>query len=65
MPGLISSDNSEEEDGKGILIVRELPWRSERVTTFFEKSDAAHDATKFQQALRQSKTPLTNGLQSR
>ena len=34
--GLISSDESEEKDGKGVLIVRELPWRSEKVTAFYE-----------------------------
>ena len=33
---LISSDDSEDEDYKGVLIVRELPWRSESHSLLWE-----------------------------
>ena len=35
--GIISSDESECEDGKFILVVKVLPWRSKRGSLFFTK----------------------------
>ena len=32
---LISSDESEVDDDKAVLVVKELVWRSDRVTNFF------------------------------
>ena len=37
----MSSDESGEEDGQAIFIVKKLPWRSERVSKFFERLDTA------------------------
>ena len=35
---LISSDYSEDEDYKGVVIVKELPWRSERESQPFMRN---------------------------
>ena len=61
---LISSDESETEDGKAVLIVKELPWRSDKVTNFFEKLDRAHNARKSEQASRQTKPRIRQGKTS-
>ena len=52
---LISSDESELEDGDPALVVKELPWRAAKVAHFFKKMDQAHDARKSEQAIRQTK----------
>ena len=38
---MISSDESESEDGKGVFSVKNLQWRSDKVTRFFSKLDDA------------------------
>lgn len=34
--GLISSDESEVEEDKPLLVVKELVWKSDKVTNFFK-----------------------------
>lgn len=58
---LISSDESEIEDEKSILIVKELSWRSVRVSTFFSRLDQAHEHRKSEQACRQTKSRVVKG----
>ena len=62
--GLISSDESETEDDKAVLVVKELTWRSDKVSSFFMKLDSAHDARKSEQATRQTKPHLCKGVTS-
>ena len=40
----ISSDESGIEDGKGVIFVRDLPWRHKRVTNFFQKLEDEHNS---------------------
>ena len=49
---MISSDDSETEDGKAVFSVRKLPWRSEKVGRFFAKLDDNHQERKSEQAAR-------------
>ena len=62
---LISSDESDTEDGIALLIVNELTWRSSKVSHFFEKLDAAHHARKSEQATQQTKRRICKGKLSR
>lgn len=61
---LISSDESETEDDKAVLVVKELTWRSDKVSSFFMKLDSAHDARKSEQATRQTKPRIRKGVTS-
>ena len=36
---LMSSDESDSEENQPVFVVKELPWRSDKVTAFFEKLD--------------------------
>ena len=58
---LISSDESEVEEDKPVLVVKELVWRSDKVTNFFKK---LHDAKKSEQANRQTKSRVRRGVVS-
>ena len=61
---LISSDESETEEDKAVLVVKELTWRSDKVSSFFMKLDNAHDARKSEQATRQTKPRIRKGITS-
>ena len=60
----MSSDESGEEDGQPVYIVKKLPWRSERVSNFFERLDIARSSRKTEQANRQTKTRISKNLVS-
>ena len=60
---LMSSDESDYED-QAVFVVKELPWRAEKVTAFFEKLDKARDVRKSEQASRQTKKRLRKGVMS-
>ena len=60
----MSSDESGTEDGEPVFIVKTLPWRSERVSKFFQRLDAARDARKSEQANRQTKPRVYKDLVS-
>lgn len=51
----MSSDESGEEDERAVFIVKKLPWRSERVSSFFQRLDTARTSRKTEQASRQTK----------
>ena len=36
IPEFMSSDESGTEDGKGVIFVKKIPWRSPKVETFFQ-----------------------------
>ena len=38
-PDYVSFDESGTEDGKGVIFVKDLPWRHKRITNFFQKLD--------------------------
>ena len=61
---LISSDESDVEDGKAVLVVKELPWRSDKVSKFFTRLDEAQSDRKSEQASRQTKRRVRNGSRS-
>ena len=61
---LISSDESELEEDRAVLVVKELPWRSEKVSNFFKKLDKAHESRKTEQANRQTKPRIRRGMMS-
>ena len=52
---LVFSDESENEEDQSVFIVKELPWRSQKVTVFFEKLDKARNVRKTEEASRQTK----------
>ena len=51
----MSSDESDIEDGKGIIFVKDLPWRHKRITNFFQKLGDEHNSKRSEQANRQTK----------
>ena len=57
----ISSDESDIEDDTPVFIVKELPWRSSKVSNFFTKLDDAHHERLSEQASRQKKPRLHRG----
>ena len=62
---LVSSDESDiDENDKAVLVVKELGWRNDRVTTFFAKLDSAHEDRKSEQAKRQTKSRIRKGVMS-
>ena len=60
----MSSDESGEEDGSAVFIVKKLPWRSERVSNFFERLDTARTSRKTEQASRQTKPRIYKDFNS-
>ena len=56
MPEMMSTDESGEDDeGKAVVLVKHLQWRSEKVNRFFSRLDAFIDQGKSEQAHRQTK----------
>ena len=58
----MSSDESGEEDGRAVFMVKKLRWRSERVSSFFERLDTARASRKTEQASRQTKPRIYSDL---
>ena len=58
----MSSDESGEEDERAVFIVKKLPWRSERVSSFFQRLDTARTSRKTEQASRQTKPRVYKDL---
>ena len=58
---LISSDESDVEEDTPVFIVKELSWRSTKVSNFFIKLDDAHHERLSEQASRQKKPRLRRG----
>lgn len=58
---MISSDSSGVEDSVPVLVAKEIPWRSRKVSSFFEKLDKFHEESKSEQAKRQTKPRIRNG----
>ena len=61
---LMSSDESGTDEEQPAFIVKELQWRSDKVTSFFEKLDRAHTTRKTEQATRQTKRRVRKGVSS-
>ena len=62
---LMSSDESGNEDDElAVFVVKELPWRSDKVTAFFEKLDGVRQSRKTEQASRQTKKRVRKGVMS-
>lgn len=61
---MISSDDSETDDGNAVFSIKNLRWRSEKVSRFFSKLDQANQARKSEQAARQTKPRLHLGAVS-
>ena len=56
MPEMMSTDESGEDDeGKAVVLVKHLQWRSEKVNRFFNRLDGFIDQGKSEQALRKTK----------
>ena len=47
---MISSDSSGIEDTVPVLVAKEIPWRSRKVSSFFEKLDKFYEESKSEQA---------------
>ena len=58
---MISSDSSGVEDTIPVLVAKEIPWRSHKVTNFFDKLDNFHEDLKSEQAKRQTKRQIRRG----
>ena len=61
---LMSSDESDNEENQAVFVVKELPWRSDKVTAFFEKLDGVRRSRKTEQASRQTKRRVRKGVMS-
>ena len=61
---LMSSDESATEDDQAVFVVKELPWRSDKVTAFYKKLDSVWNARKTEQACRQTKNRVRKGVVS-
>lgn len=59
---MMSSDESDTEDGQPFFSVRILPWRSEKVTAFFQRLDRLRQERKSEQASRQTKKRMDKGV---
>ena len=60
---LISSEESDLDEGEEVMVTKPLPWRSSNVTRFFGKLDEECRQNKSPQARRQMK-PRRSGLPS-
>ena len=58
---MISSDSSGVEDTIPVFVAKEMPWRSRKVTNFFDKLDKFHEDSKSEQAKRQTKRRIRTG----
>ena len=56
--------SSGTEDGQCVFIVKELSWRSDKVTAFFQRLDTACDKHKIEQASCQTKSRIRKGVMS-
>ena len=53
---LMSSEESGvDEEGKAVILVKDLPWRSDKLERLFDRLDAVQEGNKSEQAVRQSK----------
>ena len=52
---MLSDESGFDEDGKAVVFVKDLQWRSDKVGRLFEHLDNIQDQKKSEQALRQSK----------
>ena len=60
IPELMSSDESGmDEDGKAVISVKEIPWRSDKVGRYFKRLDMVQQQNKSEQAVRQSKARVS------
>ena len=60
-PDFVSSDESGVDEGKGVIFVKDIPWRGQKITNFFQKLDDSHSANKSEQASRQTKERIKIG----
>ena len=60
----MSSEESNSESENGVIIKKELPWRSERVSAMFTKLDAVVDGGKSTFAKRQTRQRVLVNEQS-
>ena len=60
----MSSEVSESDSESGVIVRKELPWRSERVSTMFVRLDAMVDDGKSMFAERQTRELVVSGEQS-
>ena len=64
IPDMMSSEESDQENDHN-MVVRELPFRHERVTSYFHAIDEATYKTRSSQAVRQRKNRVLQGVSSR
>jgi hypothetical protein len=50
-----SEESGVDEEGKAVILVKDLPWRSDKLGRFFERLDAVQQGNRSEQAIRQSK----------
>lgn len=62
-PDAMSSEESDPEND-GIVLVKELPWRSQLVNDFFASLDEKIDESKTPQAKRQRKKRVLSVIES-
>ena len=61
IPEFMSSESSCSDTDDDVLIKRQLPWRSEKVTDFFYKLDSHSTDNKSTRAKRQMKSRVLSG----
>ena len=64
IPEMMSSEESDPENEHN-MVVKELPFRHERVTSYFHAIDVATHKTRCSQAVRQRKNRVLQGVSSR
>ena len=61
---MMSSDESGTDEGHSVFIVKELPWRSDKVTAFLRRLDKGRNDRKTEQVSRQTKSRICRGVMS-
>ena len=59
----MSSDESNSESENGVIVKKDLPWRSERVSTMFSKLDGVIDDGKSTFAKRQTRQRVISSIE--
>ncbi len=65
VPAFMSSEESDMEDDKPVLLVKSLPWRASKVSRFLKQMDAKGEKKKSKRSILQTMTRLPGPVSNR